>query len=114
MVLTLGLIGLGIVAQLGVVFAQATDPGSDIAAYISGGGSAAAVGGLVYMARKILNGDLISRPTAVAEKELVRLINEAHNREEALQKCMGGGHEREKRNDELTEKLIETIARLDR
>jgi hypothetical protein len=104
----LGLIAVGLILNTVSVIGQSgTD--SDVATYITSGGNVAAVGGLVYVAKKIFSGDLVSRPTSVVERELVALVNASHSREEALQSCMTSSHDREKRNDQLTEKLIETI-----
>ena len=115
MIFALALTTAGIIlnAFTALVLAQ-TNPssGTDIAAYISGGGSAAAVGGLVYVVRKVFSGDLISRPTSVVEQELVRLVNESHNRESELQKVMGLGFERERKSEKQIERSIEALARI--
>ncbi len=66
----------------GFVLAQA-DGGSDIAPYISGGGSITAVGALVYFAKKVFNGELV--PRNVSDQEaLHRRAVEALERLEPL------------------------------
>jgi len=63
-----------------VVLAAAVTPtmdtGDSLAPWLTGGGSAAAVAGLVYVARMVVKGDLV--PRAVAERE-----REATEREKA-------------------------------
>lgn len=89
------------------VIAQATSP--SITPYIDAGGSAALVAAIIYIAKKVSNGDLVSRPVAdmakmaeareerlaelnrvhVAETQrtidkLMEIINESKSREDAL------------------------------
>lgn len=54
-------------AQLAAAVEPAMDQGTNLAPWLQGGGSAAAVAGLVYVARMIVKGDLV--PRAVAERE---------------------------------------------
>lgn len=56
---------LGLIAT-----AAAAEPTSTLAPWIQGGGSAAAVGGLVYMARLIANGRLVPREVKDTEDDL--------------------------------------------
>lgn len=87
---------IGIVASnLGVLLAQST--GSDVAPWLSGGGAAAAVAGLAYIAKKIASGELVAvqigqiiRDSAEREKGLSQLVKEAHEREEVLRTILIG------------------------
>ena len=110
MLVALSVTGLGIMIPL---IAQASG-GDNIANYISGGGSAAAVGGLVYMARKILSGDLVSRPTVVVEKELARLIQDSHDRETGLQNVMADANKREDAHIRFSERALAVLGRVER
>lgn len=65
----LAVAGSGHLAMLVAAVEPATNGNGDstIAAWLQGGGSAAAVAGLVYVARMIVKGDLV--PRAVADRE---------------------------------------------
>lgn len=78
-----GLAGGGLLAQAAAAVAEVapavSERGSDLAPWLQGGGSAAAVAGLVYVARMIVKGDLVPRAVAEREKEAgvnVRLAGE--------------------------------------
>lgn len=67
----LGLAGTGLLAQVvSAVEPAVRDGGSTFAPYIQGGGSAAAVAGLVYVARLIAKGELVPRAVKDTENEL--------------------------------------------
>lgn len=63
------------------VLAAATGGAEAAAPWIQGGGSAAAVAGLVYVARLIVKGDLVPRSVKDAENELTAGIMAAGQRE---------------------------------
>lgn len=67
----LAVTSLGVLASIA---AQATGGGGDLAPYVSGGGAAAAVAGIVYLGRLMANGKLVSRDVA-AEIELLKAMN---------------------------------------
>jgi hypothetical protein len=83
---------------LSAIFATMAGVGSVLAAsgevvgpWVSGGGSFAAVGGLAYLAKKFANGELVAANTglliqqgAAREERLLRLEDDAHDREDAL------------------------------
>lgn len=65
-------IGMGTAA--GSFIAQASGGAADnLAPWATGGGAAAAVGGIVYIARLMATGRLVARDTAVAEASLTKL-----------------------------------------
>lgn len=90
----MGAAGGGILAQI-LATAPALSTGTDLAPWLQGGGSAAAVAGLVYFARMVVKGDLVARPVAQREAEAavalraaaesaarsLALADEAHARE---------------------------------
>lgn len=90
--------GLGNLAGITLAVAGEGGGGLDVAPWLQGGGSAAAVAGLVYVARMIVKGDLVPRAVAERENETtaaiaaqarreaaqVELVNEAHAREVVL------------------------------
>lgn len=61
--------------------AASSDGGQTIAPYVQGGGSAAAVGGLVYIARLIAKGELVPRAVKDTENELNASIMVSAQRE---------------------------------
>lgn len=69
--------------------AQTAAPTNELAPYISGGGAAAAVGGLVYIARLMANGRLVARDPAVEAEALKGLLDRVLKVEE-----VGGERER--------------------
>lgn len=77
--------GTGVLAGALGVLAQSAPNGStgleEIAPFLSGGGAAAAVGGLVYVTRKLLNGELVPRSVAERENELSQAVVAAGHRE---------------------------------
>lgn len=58
----------------GSLIAQTSDAPSSVAPYVGGGSAVAAVGGLVYVARKMSNGDLVAVKSESREQELFRII----------------------------------------
>ena len=73
---------LGLLANMGAtVLAQVDDP-SNLAPWVSGGGAAAAIGALVYMAKLISDGKLVAVNTADREQKLFELIKDANERED--------------------------------
>lgn len=67
----IGLAGTGLLAQTVTAVEPAVrDGGSTFAPYIQGGGSAAAVAGLIYVARLIARGELVPRAVKDTENEL--------------------------------------------
>lgn len=56
-------------------------PGADLGPWLQGGGSAAAVAGLVYVARMVVKGQLVPRPVADSDAELSAAIKIAGERE---------------------------------
>lgn len=90
---------LGVLATVGAVAAEA---GGGVAPYVQGGGSAAAVAGLLYVARLIIKGELVSRPVAETERETLAAIRaqaereaEAGRRESRLEELVLEGRARE-------------------
>lgn len=93
----MGVSVVSVSAALGVAFAgnsalllSASDvagqTGSDLAPWLQGGGSAAAVAGLVYVARLIVTGQLVPRPVKDVEAELGASILAAAQREDRVLK----------------------------
>lgn len=78
---------VGVIVGAGAFFAQAASP--DVAPYVSGGGAFAAVGGLVYVTKKVVSGELVALPVGDLvknanhrEDELVRILRDAAARED--------------------------------
>lgn len=83
-ILALGAAASGTVASTFAAAVTAVGAGGDVstlAPYMSGGGAVSAVAGLVYMARKLVNGDLVPRPVKEQEAELAAAIRAAAERE---------------------------------
>jgi hypothetical protein len=66
----------GAAASIGAVIAEVG--GTDLGPWVSGGGAAAAVGGLVYVAKKFASGDVVAFPVA----DVVFKLQEQHERED--------------------------------
>lgn len=66
---TLGAIAIAATGNLTVLAAAASET-SGLAPWVQGGGSAAAVAGLVYVARMIVRGELVPRPVRDTENEM--------------------------------------------
>jgi len=60
-----------------------------LAPWLQGGGSAAAVAGLVYVARMIVRGDLVPRSVEAREREVTEAVRVAFVREEKLLEALG-------------------------
>ena len=58
--------------------------GGSLAPWLTGGGSAAAVAGLVYVARMVVKGDLVPRPVEEREKEQAAAVQGAAERQSRL------------------------------
>jgi hypothetical protein len=82
--------GVGL-SQLGVIIAQVDDGATgSIGAFVSAGGAAAAVGGIVYIAKLMATGQLVARDPARVEQKLTEvvdqsqtLLRESHVREQS-------------------------------
>lgn len=66
----------------------AVTEGNDVAAWLSGGGAAAAVAGLAYIAKRLASGELVAVP-------LARVIEHADKREERLLALLDDANQRE-------------------
>lgn len=89
MTLSASVLALGVSitgASTSLAATMAPDGSNDLASYVQGGGSAAAVAGLVYVARLIVRGELVPRPVKDAEAELNAGIMAAAQREAAVLK----------------------------
>jgi hypothetical protein len=78
-----------------VLAASETAGGSAVAPWLQGGGSAAAVAGLVYVARMIVKGDLVPRAVADRENETAAAIRVAAAHAAELQVITGEALARE-------------------
>lgn len=78
-----------------VMLAAAETGGSDFALWLQGGGSAAAVAGLVYVARMIVKGDLVPRAVADRENETAAAIRIQAEHAKELQEIAAEALERE-------------------
>lgn len=72
------------------------------APYVQGGGSAAAVAGLVYVARMVIRGDLVPRPVNDLQREQAALTVASYEREAKLQELL----ERERTEREEADRLL--------
>lgn len=73
--------GIASGTSLTMLAAAASDPAGGIAPYVGGGAGVIAVGGLVEVTRRLLNGRLIPRETKDVEDELGAAIVAAGQRE---------------------------------
>lgn len=95
------------------VFLAAAADGSgaaSVAPWLQGGGSAAAVAGLVYVARKIISGDLVPRAVADRENETAAAIRVSADRERALVELIGEGLAREKTLAKVSGEVVQSMA----
>lgn len=85
---SLAALGMSAVGSLAAAVGDTVskDGGGDLASYVQGGGSAAAVAGLVYVARLIVRGELVPRPVKDSENELGASILAAAQREDRVLK----------------------------
>lgn len=82
MILSSAAVALGTTATgVGATILAAAAEGIPAASYVQGGGSAAAVAGLIYVARLIAKGELVPRAVKDAENELHAGIMAAAQRE---------------------------------
>lgn len=93
------------------LLAAAAEFGDSFAPYAAGGGSAAAVAGLVYMARKLTNGELVAFPVKQRDEELVRLITDAKQREDTVKHLLQQQVEASQRVAKLQEETNRIIGR---
>lgn len=129
----LALSATGMIAQVAAVVqgvAPAVEKGSDLAPWLQGGGSAAAVAGLVYVARMIVKGDLVPRAVAEREQEtnvnirvaaeqaskaqeltktVLDLAHESHAREQALATVVGDNVRATTQQVELARQVSEEL-----
>lgn len=100
-VVALTVSGVGMSAQ---TYAAASQSG--IAPWLQGGGSAAAVAGLVYVARMVIKGDLVARAVADRENETAAALAATARREKELQQLTSEGHGREKTLDRIAGETV--------
>ena len=79
---------IGAFLSFGAWFVAQTTGTDTLAPYVSGGGAAAAVAGLVYIAKKLASGELVAVPIA-------HLMESSAKREDTLQKLLDDSKERE-------------------
>lgn len=80
----------------------ATGAGADLAPYATGGSSAVAVAALVWIAKKIIGGDLVSKPVAEYQREMGVMMAAMGEREDRLiAECVAAS----KREERLTKAL---------
>lgn len=93
--------------------AQTAGPGSDLAPWLQGGGSAAAVAGLVYVARMVVKGDLVPRAVAERERDAAYAIRTAAEREQRLLVLADQSAARELALDHTVSEMLRTVTRQD-
>lgn len=72
-----------------VSLAQAAgDSGTSLAPYVTGSGSALAVGAIVVVVKKFLDGSLVSKQTADRERESTLMLAASAEREDRLMKVV--------------------------
>lgn len=77
------------VGQLGVLLEQTSTPtGQDLGPWVSAAGAAAAVSGMVYIAKMMADGRLVARDPAAVETKLTNLT-------ETSQQLVADAHQRE-------------------
>lgn len=65
--------------QLGVLLAQTSTPtGQDLGPWVSAAGAAAAVSGMVYIAKMMADGKLVARDPAAVESRLMSIAERAN------------------------------------
>lgn len=101
--------GVALTGNAAVVLA-ATDTGAGITPWLQGGGSAAAVAGLVYVARMIVKGDLVPRAVAERENETAAAIRVAADNERRLEGLEREGAEREKQLAAIARESVGAVA----
>lgn len=91
--------------------ADAAGPGgSALAPWLQGGGSAAAVAGLVYVARMIVKGDLVPRAVADRENETAGAIRVQAEHATKLKELLGESLAREKTMDKIAGEAVKALA----
>jgi hypothetical protein len=83
----IGLAAIGVVGQA-VTAVLVAASGADLGPWVSGGSATAAVGGLVYIAKRLASGELVARNVAEIEKR-------AEERERQMLELMADGRQRE-------------------
>lgn len=96
--------------NVAVVLASADSGASQIAPWLQGGGSAAAVAGLVYVARMIVKGDLVPRAVAERENETAGAIRVQAVNVVKLQELVGEGLAREKTLAGVSGDMVKALA----
>lgn len=77
-----------VASGVGFLLAQTPGGADNLAPYVSGGGAAAAVAGLVYIAKKLASGELVAVPIA-------NVMKQQEDRERKLSELLEDGKERE-------------------
>lgn len=101
-----GALALAGSGQAALLLAAADSGGNDLTVWLQGGGSAAAVAGLVYVARMIVKGDLVPRAVAERENETAAAVAATARREQDLQHLVAEGHGREKTLDRIAGETV--------
>jgi len=105
-------LALAVAGNTAVLAAAETSP--SLAPWLQGGGSAAAVAGLVYVARMVVKGDLVTRSVAAREAEVSAAIRVTAERELRLIELIAASHDREialsKLSSEMSSRLGEVSA----
>lgn len=101
-----------VVAVLGAVSAvggwiAAAAAGDDVAPLVQGGGTAASVGALIYITRKLLAGELVPRDVAATERHFSEV-------ESRLTRLVEQGVEREQRQDEREQAFASIVSEQNR
>lgn len=97
--------------------ALAAETGTDIGAFgpaLSGGGAAAAVGGLVWVAKKVINGELVPRDVADAARQMRECLERAESRENSLMSQVSVLSTRLDSNTAALAEMKASIARIER
>lgn len=94
------------------VIAAATEAPQTFTPWVQGGGAAAAVAGLVYVARMIVKGDLVPRAVAQREAEMGAAIRHQAERESQLLTLVDEAQAREKVYANLCNDMARTAGEL--
>lgn len=110
--LTVALIGTG--TTLASVLAQTTggEGGFDsIAPFVQSTALTAVVGALVYMARQMVNGNLVAKPVAQVQTETAALLQASFKREEMLATIHADSQRREESLGQIVDRTAQTLGR---
>lgn len=94
----------------GAVLLAAGDTSPGLAPWLQGGGSAAAVAGLVYVARMIVKGDLVPRAVADRENETAAALRTTAERETKYRDLLEESLAREKTAGEIARESVGAVA----